>query len=84
MELILSKERILELYVNVIELGDGVYGVGAGAQYYYGVDASDLDCEQAAMLVAILPDPKHLNPKHPSWRLQDRQAYLLHRLGIWN
>ena len=57
MELLLSKRRILELYVNIIETGDGVYGIEAGAQHHYGVHARELTRQQAAMLVAILPRP---------------------------
>lgn len=81
MELLLSKERILELYINAIELGDGVYGVEAGARYHYGIHASELNAEQAAMLVAILPNPRQLNPKAPSQGTLERQAKILSRLA---
>jgi monofunctional biosynthetic peptidoglycan transglycosylase len=58
MELFLSKKRILELYANVIEVGDGVYGVEAGARHHFRVPAEQLTREQSAMLVALLPFPK--------------------------
>jgi len=79
MELLLSKKRILELYVNAIELGDGIYGVDAAAQKYYGVSADKLTREQAAMLVAIMPNPKQWNPNQPSERVLKRQAMVLER-----
>jgi|APCry1669189101_1035198.scaffolds.fasta_scaffold18245_2 monofunctional glycosyltransferase len=77
MEVVLSKRRILELYVNVIETGDGIYGIQAAAKHYYGVDARELSREQAAMLVAILPNPKKLNPREPSEALRSRQMNIL-------
>ena len=79
MELFLSKQRILELYVNVIEMGDGVYGIEAGAQHHYGVHAAELTPEQAAMLVAILPNPREWDPNHPSDRVLRKQAIIAQR-----
>ena len=61
-ELILGKERILELYVNVIEWGPGVYGAEAAAQHHYGVSAGDLSRERAARLAAIIPAPRERSP----------------------
>ena len=79
MELLLSKGRILELYVNVIELGDGIYGIEAAAQKYYGVSADKLTREQAAMLVAIMPNPKKWNPLEPNERVLKRKEIILQR-----
>ena len=79
MELLLSKERILELYVNVIETGNGVYGIEAGAQHHYGIHAAELTREQAAMLAAILPKPKEWDPNHPSERMLRKQAIIVQR-----
>jgi monofunctional biosynthetic peptidoglycan transglycosylase len=62
-ELILSKERILELYLNVIELGRGVYGVEAAAARYYGASAEGLSRYQSATLAAIVPDPRGRTPQ---------------------
>ncbi len=62
-EWVLSKDRILELYLNVIEWGDGVYGAEAAAQAYYGVPASRLSREQAARLAAVIPAPRHRHPE---------------------
>ncbi len=80
MERLLSKKRILELYVNVIELGDGIYGIEAAARRYYGVSAAQLDRKRAAMLAALLPYPRGWDPLHPSPRLQRRQVLVLQRM----
>ena len=58
----LSKKRILELYLNVIEWGDGVYGAEAAAQHYYGKPASALGPEEAAGLAGMIPNPRRINP----------------------
>lgn len=65
-ELLWSKERILEVYLNVIEVGDGVYGVESGAEVYFRTTASELTEGQAASLAAILPSPLHRSPNKPS------------------
>lgn len=57
-ELVWSKQRILEVYLNVAEFGEGVFGVQAAAQHYFKVDAKDLTAVQAARLAAVLPNPK--------------------------
>jgi monofunctional biosynthetic peptidoglycan transglycosylase len=62
MEGFLSKDRILELYLNEIEWGPGVYGADAAARYYYKIPASQIDREQAARLAAIIPDPLRRKP----------------------
>jgi monofunctional biosynthetic peptidoglycan transglycosylase len=59
----LSKRRILELYLNVIEWGDGVYGCGAAAQRYYGKSVGALDEVEAAGLAAMIPSPRRINPR---------------------
>jgi monofunctional biosynthetic peptidoglycan transglycosylase len=77
MELMLSKGRILEVYANVIELGDGVYGIEAGAQHYYLKPASQLNREQLAMLTAIMPNPRIYDPLNPTERVLKRQARIV-------
>lgn len=79
MELMLSKRRIMELYVNVIELGDGVYGIEAGSQHHYGIPASQLTREQAVKLVLIMPNPKRLKPDELDEHFLPRQARVLER-----
>jgi monofunctional biosynthetic peptidoglycan transglycosylase len=65
-ELVWSKQRILEVYLNVAEFDEGVFGVQAAAQHYFGVDARDLTATQAARLAAVLPDPKGRSASDPS------------------
>lgn len=73
LEAILPKSRILELYLNVVEWGDGIYGIEAAAQHYYGVTAADLSSDQSARLVAILPNPR---VRHPSTQDSTRAVIL--------
>ena len=65
-ELVWSKQRVLEVYLNVAEFDEGVFGVQAAAQHYFGVDAKDLSPTQAARLAAVLPDPKGRDAAKPS------------------
>ena len=58
MEAVLGKERIFEIYLNIIEWGDGVFGAEAAARHYYGVSAAQLSAEQAAKLAAMVPRPR--------------------------
>ena len=78
-EALLSKRRIMELYVNVIEVGRGIYGIEAGAQHHYGVSAMRLTREQSALLAAVLPNPKGWNPAKPGLALRNRQRRILYR-----
>jgi len=75
-ELLLSKERILELYLNVIEWGPGVYGAEAAARQYYGIPASRVGREQAARLAAVIPLPRRRKPA----RMDDYSAEILERM----
>ncbi len=77
LELIVPKRRILELYVNVVEIGPQTFGVEAAARRYYGSGAGMLPRSQAAMLVALLPAPTVWDPHAPSPRLRRRHAHLL-------
>ncbi|HUY81749.1 MAG TPA: monofunctional biosynthetic peptidoglycan transglycosylase [Acidobacteriaceae bacterium] len=63
-ELVLGKQRILELYLNEVEWGPGVYGAEAACHYYYGTSARNLSRDQAARLAAILPDPRRRRPQY--------------------
>lgn len=65
-DLLLSKRRILELYINVIEWAPGVYGAEAASQYYYGVSAADLTFRRSAALAACIPDPRDRHPGNVS------------------
>jgi len=79
MEQLWGKRRILEVYVNVVEWGPGVYGVEAAARRYFGVPASALDASRAALLAAALPAPRRFNPATPSAYLRRRAAIIAAR-----
>lgn len=73
-EKIWGKRRIMEVYLNVVELGKGIYGAEAAAQYYYKVPASKLSANESAMLAACLPSPLKRNPTRPTDYLRQRSA----------
>jgi monofunctional glycosyltransferase len=77
----LKKSRILELYLNVIEWGDGVYGAEAAARTYFGASASALGPVESAALAACIVNPRLMNPAHPTARLLRRQQLILRRMG---
>ena len=77
MEAVWSKRRILEVYLNIIEFDEGVFGVQAAAQLYFGVDAIDLTAGQAARLAAVLPDPKGRSASDPSQLVRNRAAQII-------
>lgn len=76
-EAIWSKRRILELYLNVAEFDEGVFGVQAAALHYFGVSAADLSPTQAARLAAILPSPKNRSAANPSTFVRNRTAEIM-------
>ena len=76
-EFVWSKQRILEVYLNVAEFGEGVFGVQAAARHYFDVDAADLTATQAARLAAVLPDPKDRNPTANSRFMRNRTAAII-------
>ncbi len=77
MEAILSKKRILELYANVVEMGDGIYGVRAASLFYYGLAPEKLGREQIALLAGLLPNPRVWDPRKPSVDLVRREGKIL-------
>jgi monofunctional biosynthetic peptidoglycan transglycosylase len=77
----LSKQRILELYLNVVEWGDGIYGADAAARVYFGKPAGSLSTAESALLAAALSNARLLNPAHPTPRLRRRQAMVMRRMG---
>jgi len=80
LEAILPKRRILELYLNVIEWGNGVFGAEAAAQRYFGISAADLSAEQAARLAAMAPSPRLFERRPDSSYLSSRTATILARM----
>ncbi|MES2540690.1 MAG: monofunctional biosynthetic peptidoglycan transglycosylase [Pseudomonadota bacterium] len=76
-ELVWSKERILEVYLNVAEFDEGVFGVQAAAQHHFGVDAKDLTPLQAARLAAVLPDPQARSASEPTSFVRSRTRAII-------
>jgi len=76
-EAIWTKSRIIELYLNIAEFDEGVFGVQAAAQHYFGVDAADLTARQSARLAAILPAPKSRSASNPSNAVRRRAAGIM-------
>ena len=81
LEVELTKKRILEIYLNVIEWGDGVYGAEAAARSYFGKPAAALSAGESAMLAAAIINPRVLNPRQANARLRTRQQMILRRMG---
>ena len=77
----LPKQRILELYLNVVEWGEGIYGAEAAARTYFHKPAADLAPPEAALLAAALVNARLLDPGHPTPRLRRRQQMVLRRMG---
>jgi monofunctional biosynthetic peptidoglycan transglycosylase len=76
-EIVWSKQRILEVYLNTAEFAEGVFGVQAAAQHHFGVDAADLSALQAARLAAVLPNPKDRSASQPSDFVRKRTRAIL-------
>lgn len=81
-EIFWSKERIMEVYLNVAETGNGVYGVEAAAKKYYKKSAQKLTRQQAALIAASLPAPRRYNPSNPTAYLISRQKKIIHLMKI--
>ena len=79
-ELMWSKERIMEVYLNSIETGEGIYGVEAIANENWGLHADQLSKSQCALIAVTLPNPRKFSSKHPSAYMQKRQKRILHEM----
>ncbi|MDR0371148.1 MAG: monofunctional biosynthetic peptidoglycan transglycosylase [Prevotellaceae bacterium] len=80
-ELFWSKERIMEVYLNVIETGNGIYGVEAAAKHYFRASASALSKSQSALIAVCLPNPRKYNPAKPSQYILKRQYQIMNLMG---
>jgi monofunctional biosynthetic peptidoglycan transglycosylase len=80
-EIFWSKERILEVYLNVIEMGDGVYGIQAASQTFFDKDASKLSKGQAALIAAVLPNPRRWSPARPTSYIQGRKSWIMRQMS---
>ena len=82
LELCWPKRRILEVYLNVAELGDGVFGIGAAARHHFGHDERRLTAGEAALLAAILPSPRTRDPRQPSAQVLRKQRWILQQMRV--
>lgn len=82
-EMIWSKERIMEVYLNIAEFGDGIFGAEAAAQSYFHQSADGLTITQAARMAAILPSPKRYSAVEPSPYVQRRIAWIKKQMWYW-
>jgi len=80
MEQVWGKRRVLEVYLNVVEWGEGVYGAEAASERYFGVPAERLDLGQAALMAAALPAPRRFDPGRPTAYLQRRADIIARRV----
>ena len=80
-ELIWSKERIMEVYLNVIEMGEGIYGIQAASQTYFKKPAEKLSRNEAALIAAVLPNPRRWSPARPTPYIQGRQSWILRQMN---
>lgn len=76
-ELVWGKERIMEVYLNSIEMGDGIYGVDAVAEHHFGKTASSLSRRDCALIAATLPNPRSFSSKDPSQYMRKRQRQIV-------
>jgi monofunctional glycosyltransferase len=81
LEFLMDKERIFEIYLNVVEWGNGVFGAEAAAQHYYGMPAASLGPAQAAQLAVMLPNPRFFDRNRGSGYLAKRTNVILRRMG---
>jgi monofunctional biosynthetic peptidoglycan transglycosylase len=81
LEFWMDKERIFEIYLNVVEFGAGVFGAEAAAQHYYRTSAASLSAGQAARLAVMLPNPRYFEKRRDSAYLARRTSIILHRMG---
>ncbi|MEC3874392.1 monofunctional biosynthetic peptidoglycan transglycosylase [Chryseobacterium salviniae] len=79
-EKVWSKDIILERYLNSIEMGQGVFGVEAASEYYFGKPSKDLTVSEAAWIAAVLPNPKKYDPKNPSAYLRKKHNWIMRQM----
>lgn len=81
METLWSKQRILEVYLNVAEFGEGIYGIEAASRHYFGRSAVNLSRDQAALLISLLPNPKYYGKRPNAKRLKNKQRIIMRRMN---
>ena len=78
-----SKQRIMEVYLNVIEMGDGVYGAQAASKIFFRKDAKYLSKGESSLIAAVLPNPRKFSAAKPSGYVLKRQAWIIHQMALW-
>jgi monofunctional biosynthetic peptidoglycan transglycosylase len=78
-----SKQRIMEVYLNVIEMGDGIYGAQYAANNFFHKDAKNLTAGQAAIIAAVLPNPRKFSAAKPDSYTMQRQGWVMHQMALW-
>ncbi|MGQ0828798.1 MAG: monofunctional biosynthetic peptidoglycan transglycosylase [Bacteroidota bacterium] len=81
-ETIWSKQRIMEVYLNVIEMGDGIYGAQAASKIFFHKDAGNLTKGDAALIAAVLPNPRKFSAVKPSSYIRKRQEWIIHQMAL--
>lgn len=81
LELLWPKQRILEVYLNIVEFGPGIYGVGAASKHFFHAPAARLSSRQAALLAAVLPNPKRFRVERPSGYVLRRVQWIQRQMG---
>ena len=82
-EFVWSKERIMEVYLNSIEMGNGIYGAEAAANHYWKTTAKNLSRTQAAAIAAVLPNPRRYSANPPGPYVQERIGWIVGQMGQW-
>ena len=82
-DLFWSKKRIMEVYLNVIEMGDGIYGAEAASKTYFKKSAKNLTKEQAATIASILPNPRRYSARNPEPYIRGRISWTLRQMRFW-
>jgi monofunctional biosynthetic peptidoglycan transglycosylase len=82
-EFVWPKERIMEVYLNSIEMGKGIYGAEAAAKFYWNTSAKNLSRTQAAALAAVLPNPRKYSANPPGPYVQERIGWIVGQMGQW-
>jgi len=82
-ETLWSKERIMEVYLNIIETGDGIYGAQAASKIFFKKDAKKLSAGESALIAAVLPNPRKFSAAHPSGYIRSRQSWIIHQMALW-
>ena len=88
-ELLWPKQRILEVYLNVAEFGDGIFGITAASEYFFNTVPARIEASEAALLAAVLPNPTVLKVDRPSAYVRERQAWIRGQMtqvggpGLW-